>query len=167
MSSYIHQQVGNSIGSIVIVPKTSSGVFGDLFQVKCDSDELFLSTAKVTDIDIVDKLTSDNLKPSLVGAQSFSSYDNSTEAIGPYAIDGYYPLYPSAEAANFAGDGTHHTHVFFGKTFYMPNGVTNYHGNYVVDNTTTTTTADPDVTNNTTGTSAGSTGSGGSSSSGY
>ena len=43
----------------------------------------YSSTAKVTDIDIVDKLTSDNLKPSLVGAQSSSSYDNSTEAIGP------------------------------------------------------------------------------------
>jgi hypothetical protein len=173
LSSYIHQQVGNAIGSIVIVPKTSSGVFGDLFQVKCDTDELFLSTAKVTDIDIVDKLTSDNLKPALVGSQSFSSYDNSTEAIGPYAIDGYYPLYPTAEAANFAGDGTHHTHVFFGKTFFMPNGVTYYHGNYIVEtNATVSTTANADVTNNTTGTSASSGsnssgGGGGSSGSGY
>ena len=45
LSSYIHQQVGNSIGSIVIVPTKASGVFGDLFQVKADADELFLSTA--------------------------------------------------------------------------------------------------------------------------
>jgi hypothetical protein len=168
LSSYIHQQVGNSIGSIVIVPKSTSGVFGDLFQVKCESDELFLSTAKVTDIDIVDKLTSDNLRPSTVGTQSFSSYDNSTEAIGPYAIDGYFPLYPTAEAANFAGNGSHHTHVFFGKTFFMPNGVTFYHGNYVVETGTgTTATANADVTNNTTGTSASSSSSGGSSGSGY
>lgn len=169
LSSYIHQQVGNAIGSIVIVPKTSSGKFGDLFQVKCDSDELFLSTATVTDIDIVDKLTADNLKPSTVGTQSFTSYDNSTEAIGPYAIDGYYPLYPSAEAANFVGNGTSHTHVFFGKTFYMPNGITFYHGNYVVEtNVATSTTANADVTNNTTGTSSSSSGSsGGSSGSGY
>ena len=150
-------------------------MFGDLFQVKCESDELFLSTAKVTDIDIVDKLTSDNLRPSKVGTQSFSSYDNSTEAIGPYAIDGYYPLYPTAEAANFAGNGSSHSHVFFGKTFYMPNGVTFYHGNYVVETgaSTTSTTANADVTNNTTGTSASSGsnysggGGGGSSGSGY
>ena len=171
LSSYIHQQVGNSIGSIVIVPKTNSGKFGDLFQVKCDSDELFLSTAKVTDVDIVDKLTSENLKPSLIGAQSFTSYDNSTEAIGPYAIDGYYPLYPSAEAANFAGDGTHHTHIFFGKTFFMPNGVTFYHGNYVVETNVqeSSTTANSDIINNTTGTSSSSSSSGssGSSGSGY
>ena len=169
LSSYIHQQVGNSIGSIVIVPKSTAGVFGDLFQVKCESDELFLSTAKVTDIDIVDKLTSENLRPSKVGAQSFSSYDNSTEAIGPYAIDGYYPLYASEEAANFAGNGSHHTHVFFGKTFYMPNGVTFYHGNYVVETGQTTETANANITNNTTGTGASSSsgGGGGTSGSGY
>jgi len=169
LSSYIHQQVGNSIGSIVIVPKSTAGVFGDLFQVKCESDELFLSTAKVTDIDIVDKLTSENLRPSKVGAQSFSSYDNSTEAIGPYAIDGYYPLYASEEAANFAGKGSHHTHVFFGKTFYMPNGVTFYHGNYVVETGQTVETANANITNNTTGTgaSSSSSGGGGTSGSGY
>ena len=175
LSSYIHQQVGNAIGSIVLVPKSTGGTFGDLFQVKCESDELFLSTAKVTDIDIVDKLTSDNLRPNQVGTQSFSSYDNSTEAIGPYAIDGYYPLYPSAEAANFAGNGSHHTHVFFGKTFYMPNGVTFYHGNYVVetgaDTSTTSSGTSENVTNNTTGTAgssgSGSSGGGGSSGSGY
>ena len=63
LSSYIHQEVGNTIGSIVIVPKKASGVFGDLFQVKCDSDELFLSTATVNDIDIVDKITKENIKP--------------------------------------------------------------------------------------------------------
>ena len=106
----------------------------------------------------------------MIGAQSFTSYDNSTEAIGPYAIDGYYPLYPSEEAANFAGDGTHHTHVFFGKTFFMPNGVTYYHGNYIVEtNVQTSTTSDADVTNNTTGTSSSSSSSGssGSSGSGY
>ena len=78
-----------------------------------------------------------------------------------YAIDGYYPLYPTAEAANFAGNGSHHTHVFFGKTFFMPNGVTFYHGNYVVETgTSTSTTANADVTNNTTGTSASSASSG-------
>ena len=62
LSSYIHQQVGNTIGSIVIVPKNSQGVFGDLFQVKCSPEELFLSTATVLDVDVVDKLTSDNLR---------------------------------------------------------------------------------------------------------
>ena len=49
---------------------------------------------------------------------------------GPLAISGYYPLYETETAANAAGNGTSHTHVFNNTTYYMPNGVTNYHGNY-------------------------------------
>ena len=170
LSSYIHQQLGNSIGSIVIVPKNATGVFGDLFQVRCDSDELFLSTATVNDVDIVDKITKDNIKPAQ-NTTNFTSYSGAEQEIGPFAINGYYPLYPTAEAANFAGNGTSHTHEFFGKTFYMPNGVTIYHGNYVTEvgkSTVNTADSTTDVLNNTTGTAGSSTSSSGSSSgSGY
>ena len=149
LSSYIHQQVGNSIGSILIVPKTASGVFGDLFQVKADPDELFLSTATVDDIEMVDKITKNNLK-SQQSTGTFTTYENPVAQVGPYAINGYYPLYATTEAAVFAGDGTYHTHEFFGKIFYMPNGVTIYHGNYVIEvNTNSTTTlTDTNLTNN-------------------
>jgi len=65
--------------------------------------------------------------------------------MGPVPLDGYYPLYYSAEAAREAspspnlireGETTagYHTHVLRGRTFYMPNGlekdVTFFHGNY-------------------------------------
>jgi hypothetical protein len=159
LSSFIHQEVGNSIGSIVITPKKAGGVFGDLFQVKSDSDELFLSTATVDDIDIVDKITKDNISPAS-GTPTFTSYANPTSEIGPFAINGHYPLYPTAEAANFAGNGTHHTHEFFGKTFYMPNGITTYMGNYVQqegDGSTTLTTVENNPVNNTLSSSASST----------
>ena len=49
---------------------------------------------------------------------------------GPKAINGYYPLYDLESSANAAGDGSAHTHEFDGTTYYMPNGVTFYHGNY-------------------------------------
>tara|TARA_B000000557_G_scaffold73172_2_gene58080 strand:+ start:5277 stop:9740 length:4464 start_codon:yes stop_codon:yes gene_type:complete len=167
LSSYIHQEVGNTIGSIVIVPKKASGVFGDLFQVKCDSDELFLSTATVNDIDIVDKITKENIKPNSA-TPSFTSYKNPTSEVGPFAINGYYPLYPTEEAANFAGNGTSHQHDFFGKTFYMPNGITFYHGNYTEEEGTAqaSTTSTSDVTNNTISGTSATSGSGGSSYSG-
>jgi len=159
LSSFIHQEVGNSIGSIVITPKKAGGVFGDLFQVKSDSDELFLSTATVDDIDIVDKITKDNISPAS-GTPTFTSYANPTSEIGPFAINGHYPLYPTAEAANFAGNGTHHTHEFFGKTFYMPNGITTYMGNYVQqegDGSATQTNLENNPVNNTLSSSASST----------
>ena len=55
---------------------------------------------------------------------------------GPYAINGYYPLYATEASSNQAsgGNGTSHVHTFFGQTFYMPNGltmgVTQFHGDY-------------------------------------
>ena len=49
---------------------------------------------------------------------------------GPKAISGYYPLYDLEASANAAGDGTSHSHEFDGVTYYMPNGVTFYHGDY-------------------------------------
>lgn len=54
--------------------------------------------------------------------------------ITPQDINGYYPLYETASAANAVGDGTSHTHVFNGVTYYMPNGVANFHGDYGTPN---------------------------------
>ena len=49
---------------------------------------------------------------------------------GPKEVDGYYPLYDLEASAEAAGDGTTHSHTLGGVTYYMPNGVTFYHGNY-------------------------------------
>jgi hypothetical protein len=62
LSSFIHQNLGNAVGSIVILPKNASGTFGDLFQVKAEPNELFISTATVDDIEIVEKITSQTLR---------------------------------------------------------------------------------------------------------
>jgi len=62
LSSYVHQRLGSNIGSIVIIPKNSGGNFGDLFQIKADPHELFLNTAKVSDIEIVEKISSQTLR---------------------------------------------------------------------------------------------------------
>jgi hypothetical protein len=168
LSSYIHQQVGNAIGSIVIVPKKATGVFGDLFQVKSDSDELFLSTATVDDVDIVDKITKDNIRPQS-GTPTFTAYANPDSEVGPFAINGHYPLYPTKEGADFVGNGTSHTHDFFGKTFFMPNGITTYMGNYVAEEGAkkATTTRDNVINNQISGSSATSSGNNSSDSSGY
>ena len=61
LSSYVHQQLSGIIGSIVIVPKNNSGTFGDLFQIKAEPNEFFVSTAKVSDIEIIDKITKTTL----------------------------------------------------------------------------------------------------------
>lgn len=152
LSSYIHQRLGSNIGSIVILPKTTNGVFGELFQVKAEPNELFISTASVNDIELVSRLDNQTLRTSSSATTSttatlqYTGADNNT---GPYAIAGYYPLYSNAQIAQQAGNGTYHEHTFFGQKFYMPNGVPFYHGTYTATEAETNiTTVQPVVVNN-------------------
>ena len=62
LSTYIHQQLGSAIGSIVILPKNTTGVFGELFEVKAMPNELFISTATVNDIEIINQIDSQTLR---------------------------------------------------------------------------------------------------------
>jgi hypothetical protein len=62
LAAYIHQQNPTYINSIVIVPLSVNGQFGDLFEIVCDSDEIFISSARVTDIQIVTSLSASELR---------------------------------------------------------------------------------------------------------
>lgn len=62
LSAFLHQQLAKTIASVVIVPSKDDSVFGNLFQVKGEPDELFLSTATVADIEIIRNLTDTNLR---------------------------------------------------------------------------------------------------------
>ena len=64
------------------------------------------------------------------------NFVGATNTDGPFAINGFYPLYATEAKSNThdGGNGTSHLHVFFGQNFYMPNGLilgsTYFHGNY-------------------------------------
>jgi hypothetical protein len=58
---------------------------------------------------------------------------NATE---PFALDGFYPLYyTSAKADAASSTDSHHSHTINGVTYYMPDGGTLYHGNYIAPET--------------------------------
>ncbi len=57
MSAYIHSQLATIIGSIVMVPLNSTSVFGDLFEIPANPNEIFISAARVSDIEIVTSIT--------------------------------------------------------------------------------------------------------------
>ena len=62
LAAYIHQQLSTLIASVVVVPEKSESQFGDLFQVKAEPTEMFLSTARVQNVEIVESLTDVNLR---------------------------------------------------------------------------------------------------------
>jgi hypothetical protein len=62
LGAYIHRELAQDIGSVVIVPKTSSQNFGELFQISCKPNEIFVSSATVDDVEIIDSVTATQLQ---------------------------------------------------------------------------------------------------------
>lgn len=60
--AYLHIQLADSVASVVLVPASSDQHFGDLFQIDCNSDELFFPTLTVNNVDIISTLTQANLR---------------------------------------------------------------------------------------------------------
>ena len=62
LAAYIHLQLATAISSVVIVPLSNIGKFGELFEIRSGSDEVFISTAQVNDVVIIDGNTMSNLR---------------------------------------------------------------------------------------------------------
>ena len=62
LATYIITELSPKILSFIIVPLQEDLNFGALFEIHCNPDEIFISDATVHDIDIIDKITSFNIK---------------------------------------------------------------------------------------------------------
>jgi hypothetical protein len=62
LSTYVMNQVAPDVTNFVIVPKNTGQFFGSLFEIQCPSNQIFLSSAVASDINVVSGLTSANLK---------------------------------------------------------------------------------------------------------
>lgn len=62
LSAFIHQQLATSVASCVIVPMYEGAHFGDGFEIRARSDEIFISTAQVSDVVIINSNTAANLR---------------------------------------------------------------------------------------------------------
>ena len=64
LAAYIHNELAPNIGTILIVPTGTNQNFGSLFEIECASDEIFVSDAKVENIDIIDAVTAAKIRAS-------------------------------------------------------------------------------------------------------
>ena len=62
LSAYIHQNIGNVVSSIVLVPLDQQKSFGDLYEVRSAPNQIFVNGATVNDIEVITALTSTNLQ---------------------------------------------------------------------------------------------------------
>jgi len=62
LSAYIHTELTPHIATVLIVPKGTNQNFGSLFEIECDSDEVFISDAKVENVEIIDAITASKIR---------------------------------------------------------------------------------------------------------
>ena len=62
MATYVMTKMAPDISSFVIVPRLGGLGFGSLFEITSASNELFISTATVSDIDIITDITATEIK---------------------------------------------------------------------------------------------------------
>jgi hypothetical protein len=64
LSTYVMTQLAPDIVTFVIVPDQGTQSFGSLYEIKSESDEIFISGATVLDVEIIDAVTASKLKAS-------------------------------------------------------------------------------------------------------
>jgi len=62
LGAYIHRQMSTAISSVEIVPVLDDSYFGNLREIRSNPDELFFTTAQVSDIDIITANTPTTLR---------------------------------------------------------------------------------------------------------
>ena len=62
LSGYLHQNIGDVVSSVVLVPLSPQKSFGDLYEIRSAPNEIFVNAATVADIQVIEALTSTNLK---------------------------------------------------------------------------------------------------------
>ena len=62
LAGYLHSELGSIISSVVLVPLDTQKSFGDLYEIRSEPNEIFVNAADITNIDVIDALTSTNLR---------------------------------------------------------------------------------------------------------
>jgi hypothetical protein len=62
LAAYVMKQVSPDVASIVLVPKSETQVFGSLYEIVCENDEIFVNAANVSDVEVIDSITAARLK---------------------------------------------------------------------------------------------------------
>jgi hypothetical protein len=62
LAAYIHSQIGTIVSSVVLVPVNPQKSFGDLYEIRSAPNEIFVNAATVANIEVIDALTSTNIR---------------------------------------------------------------------------------------------------------
>ena len=64
LATFVHNNLAPDLANMVIVPRSNGQSFGSLFQIQSKADEIFVRTATVDNVEIIDSVTASNLQAS-------------------------------------------------------------------------------------------------------
>lgn len=62
LTTYIENSIPELINTLIIVPTDTTNKFGKLFEIKCDVNEILLSSATLDDVQIISNITEQNIR---------------------------------------------------------------------------------------------------------
>jgi hypothetical protein len=62
LSAYLHDQLAGVISSVVLVPLNPEKYFGDLYEIRCAPNQIFVNAATVANVEVIEALTSTNIR---------------------------------------------------------------------------------------------------------
>ena len=91
LSTYVMLELAPDISSFLIVPNQGSQSFGSLYEIKSENDEIFISGAKVSDVEIIDSVTATEIKASgsVINSSESSNTGLSSSSGGSSGGSGY------------------------------------------------------------------------------
>lgn len=80
LAAYLHRELGTIVSSVVLVPLNPLKTFGDLYEVRSAPNEIFVSAATVSDVEVIDALTQSNIRSqtAVSGLYPVTSTNNGT-----------------------------------------------------------------------------------------
>jgi hypothetical protein len=70
LSAYLHTALSPNVSSIIIVPKDPSSLFGSLYQINAEADEILTSSATVDNVEIISAITASQINANYAGVNS-------------------------------------------------------------------------------------------------
>jgi hypothetical protein len=62
LSGYLHDKLAGIVSSVVLVPLNQNKYFGNLYEIRCAPNQIFVNGATVANIEVISALTSTNLR---------------------------------------------------------------------------------------------------------
>jgi uncharacterized membrane protein YgcG len=78
LAAYLHRELGTIISSVVLVPLDRQKFFGDLYEIRSTPSEIFVNGATINNIEVIEALTSSNLRTASGSGVTFAADGSST-----------------------------------------------------------------------------------------